>query len=150
MDAVRPSSNAAPSIWYADVATPHWNVGGRPAIGAAGRAAEVVVGFWGSSNMDPATVSGMGGFYTAVLGSPFMDELTEYNTTGLSAANPQTIGHGTLKGTYTIKLSAGGQELTQPLTILKDPASAGTEADIRTQTAMLRDLQTDLESAWGW
>ena len=52
-----------------------------------------------------------------------------------------------LPGTYTIKLSAAGQELTQPLTIRKDPASPGTEADIRTQTAMLRDLQTDLEAA---
>src|SRR4029077_6171860 len=33
-----------------------------------------------------------------------------------------------LPGTYTIKLSAAGQELTQPLTIRKDPASPGTEA----------------------
>src|SRR5436190_6015244 len=50
-------------------------------------------------------------------------------------------------GTYTIKLSAAGQELTQPLTVRKDPASPGTDADIRTQTAMLRDVQTDLEAA---
>jgi len=54
-----------------------------------------------------------------------------------------------LPGTYTIKLSAAGQELTQPLTIRKDPATGGSEADIKTQTAMLRDLQTDLEAAGG-
>jgi len=65
--------------------------------------AEVVVVFWGSSNMDSNTMSGIGGFYTAVLTSPFMDELTEYNTAGLMGTN-QTIGHGTLKGAYTVKL----------------------------------------------
>ena len=52
-----------------------------------------------------------------------------------------------LPGTYTIKLSVGGQTLSQPLTIRKDPASAGTEADIRAQATMLRDIQSDLEGA---
>ena len=37
--------------------------------------------------------------------------------------------------------------LSQPLTVRKDPASAGTEADIRTQATMLRDIQSDLEAA---
>jgi hypothetical protein len=50
-------------------------------------------------------------------------------------------------GTYTVKLSAGGQELSQPLTVKKDPNSAGTEAEIQTQTEMLMDLRKDLESA---
>ena len=49
-------------------------------------------------------------------------------------------------GTYTVKLIAGGQELTQPLTVRKDPNASGTEADIQTQTATLRDLQKDLET----
>ena len=49
-------------------------------------------------------------------------------------------------GTYTVKLIAGGQELTQPLTVRKDPNSGGSDADIQTQTATLRDLQKDLET----
>jgi photosystem II stability/assembly factor-like uncharacterized protein len=49
-------------------------------------------------------------------------------------------------GTYTVKLSAGGQELSQPLIVKKDPNSGGTEADISTQTEMMIDLRKDLDS----
>src|SRR5262249_8433382 len=49
--------------------------------------------------------------------------------------------------TYTVKLSAAGQELSQPLIVRKDPSSVGGEADIKTQITMLRDIQTDLEAA---
>jgi photosystem II stability/assembly factor-like uncharacterized protein len=52
-------------------------------------------------------------------------------------------------GTYTVKLTVGGQELTQPLVVKKDPNSGGTENDIFAQTAMLRDLWTDLDYAAG-
>jgi len=51
-------------------------------------------------------------------------------------------------GTYTVKLIVDGQELgSQSLTVLKDPNSGGSEADIQKQTAMLMDLRNDLESA---
>ena len=50
-------------------------------------------------------------------------------------------------GTYTVKLLAAGQELTQPLIVKKDPNSSGTEAEIQTQVAMLLDLRKDLEKA---
>jgi hypothetical protein len=43
-------------------------------------------------------------------------------------------------GTYTVKLTAGGKELTRELVVKKDPRSAGTEADIRVQIEMLREL----------
>jgi photosystem II stability/assembly factor-like uncharacterized protein len=49
-------------------------------------------------------------------------------------------------GTYTVKLSAAGQELRQPLIVKKDPNSGGTEADINTQTTMMLELRNDLES----
>ena len=52
-------------------------------------------------------------------------------------------------GTYTVKLSVAGRELTRPLTVRKDPNSAGTEADIEAQTALVLDLRRDLESAIG-
>ena len=50
-------------------------------------------------------------------------------------------------GNYTVKLSVDGQELSQTLTIKKDPNSGGSEADIQAQAAMLAELRKDLESA---
>ncbi|HEX6190568.1 MAG TPA: hypothetical protein VFZ40_21125 [Pyrinomonadaceae bacterium] len=49
-------------------------------------------------------------------------------------------------GSYSVKLNVDGQEFTQPLTILKDPNSAGSEADISRQMAILWDLRKDIES----
>ncbi len=50
-------------------------------------------------------------------------------------------------GSYTVKVSVDGRELTQPLTVLKDPHSGGTEADIQSQMTMLFELRGDLERA---
>jgi len=50
-------------------------------------------------------------------------------------------------GTYTVKLSVGGRDYTQPLTVRKDPHSAGTEADIAEQQRMLLDVRRDLDTA---
>ncbi|HXM48835.1 MAG TPA: hypothetical protein VN956_13415, partial [Pyrinomonadaceae bacterium] len=50
-------------------------------------------------------------------------------------------------GTYTVKLTIDGQELSQPLTVLKDPNVAGNDSDIQKQVAMLLDLRKDLEAA---
>jgi photosystem II stability/assembly factor-like uncharacterized protein len=49
-------------------------------------------------------------------------------------------------GTYNVKLTVDGQEYSQPLTILKDPNSGGSEADIQKQMAMLFDIRKDIES----
>ncbi|HEV8566838.1 MAG TPA: hypothetical protein VGQ92_07025, partial [Actinoplanes sp.] len=50
-------------------------------------------------------------------------------------------------GTYTVKVRVGGQELTQPLVVRKDPNSGGTEDEIRTQNGVLVALQGDLSAA---
>ena len=50
-------------------------------------------------------------------------------------------------GTYTVTLEATGQTFNQELTVLKDPNSEGSEADIAAQTAMLLDLRDDLNTA---
>jgi photosystem II stability/assembly factor-like uncharacterized protein len=50
-------------------------------------------------------------------------------------------------GTYTVKLTIGGKEFTQPLTVRKDPHSGGTEADIQAQTAVLTDLRSGMNTA---
>lgn len=48
-------------------------------------------------------------------------------------------------GTYAVKLSVAGREMSQPLVIKKDPNSGGTEADISSQMTMLLDLRKDLD-----
>ena len=50
-------------------------------------------------------------------------------------------------GNYSVKLTVDGKEYTQPLTILKDPSSAGSDADISRQMTLLWDLRKDMESA---
>ena len=50
-------------------------------------------------------------------------------------------------GTYTVKLSVGGRDLTEPLTVRKDPHSGGSEAEIAEQIKMLFELRADIESA---
>jgi hypothetical protein len=50
-------------------------------------------------------------------------------------------------GSYTVKLSAGGRELTQPLTVLKDPHSGGTAEDIQEQMKVLFELREDITRA---
>ena len=56
------------------------------------------------------------------------------------------MGFRAATGKYTVRLRAGGKELTRPLQVLKDPRSAGTEADIREQTAMQIEIREDLNS----
>ncbi len=63
------------------------------------------------------------------------------------AGGGATVGILAPPGTYTVKLSVGGREGTQPLTVRKDPNTAGTEADIQAQTEMLFELRRDLNTA---
>jgi photosystem II stability/assembly factor-like uncharacterized protein len=50
-------------------------------------------------------------------------------------------------GNYTVKLLIGGQELSAPLVVRKDPNSAGTEAEITAQLEMLQEVRKDLDNA---
>ena len=50
-------------------------------------------------------------------------------------------------GTYTVRLTVGTKEFTQPLEVRKDPNSGGSEQDIATQTALRKEIQADLDSA---
>jgi hypothetical protein len=49
-------------------------------------------------------------------------------------------------GTYTVKLTIGGREFTQPLTVRKDPHSGGTEADIQAQMQVLTEVRTGMNT----
>ncbi len=50
-------------------------------------------------------------------------------------------------GAYTMKLTVEGRELTQTLTVRKDPNSEGSESDVQSQTQMLIGVRADLEAA---
>ncbi len=50
-------------------------------------------------------------------------------------------------GRYTVRLNVDGETHEQSLTVLKDPHSAGSEADIAEQTAFLRDVRADIVAA---
>jgi photosystem II stability/assembly factor-like uncharacterized protein len=50
-------------------------------------------------------------------------------------------------GTYSVKLTIGGREFSQPLVVRKDPNSGGSDAEIAEQTRMLLDLRADVEAA---
>jgi hypothetical protein len=50
-------------------------------------------------------------------------------------------------GNYMVKLSVGGREFSQPLAVIKDPYSGGTETDIHAQMTTLFELRRDMERA---
>ncbi|MFT5433104.1 MAG: photosystem II stability/assembly factor-like uncharacterized protein, partial [Myxococcota bacterium] len=50
-------------------------------------------------------------------------------------------------GTYGVTLIIGEREQSTTLTVLKDPNSTGSQADILAQTAVLADLQSDFNEA---
>jgi photosystem II stability/assembly factor-like uncharacterized protein len=50
-------------------------------------------------------------------------------------------------GTYAVRLSAGGQTLTQPFTILRDPAIPSSDADLVESTRMQIKVRDDLTLA---
>ena len=52
-------------------------------------------------------------------------------------------------GEYTVRLALGETEQTSTLTVLKDPNSAGSEADIADQTSLLLELRDALNDAVG-
>jgi len=47
-------------------------------------------------------------------------------------------------GTYTIKMTVDGKDFSQPLKVLKDPHSNGTEGDITIQTKLMGALSDDM------
>lgn len=52
-------------------------------------------------------------------------------------------------GNYSVTLKYGEKEFTQPLKVLKDPKSEGTEAQIGLQNAMIGEIKGDLTDAAG-
>src|SRR5688500_17228580 len=66
---------------------------------------------------------------------------------GRNAPGTSTLAILAPPGNYTVKLTVGGLEQTQPLVVHKDPNSGGTEADIAAQTRTLVAIKNDLDQA---
>ena len=49
-------------------------------------------------------------------------------------------------GVYTVKLAVGDKEFTQKLTVIKDPHSAGSDADILAQTEILLEISRNIDA----
>src|SRR5262249_22766424 len=50
-------------------------------------------------------------------------------------------------GAYTIKLTVDGKDYTEPLKVVKDPHSNGSEGDIQIQTRLMTSLSTEVNGA---
>jgi len=77
---------------------------------------QVAVVFW-TANVDATTQSQIGGFYTTITNSPYLDMLNEYDAVGLNGfadgqpGSNQTIGRGTVIGPYTITPSTNAMTI---------------------------------------
>jgi photosystem II stability/assembly factor-like uncharacterized protein len=52
-------------------------------------------------------------------------------------------------GAYTVRLSAGGQEISQPLMVRKDPNTTGTDADLEAQMRLLFEIRGEVDRVAG-
>ena len=78
--------------------------------------------------------------------NPYSPE-TRYGAEGAAAPGIGRLSMLVPPGTYTVKMNADGKEETQVLVVLKDPASGGSEEEIRQAVAMASTVAADLDSA---
>ena len=82
-----------------------------------------------------------------LLTSPMFADHIEVGDDGRPASGARQISILLPPGRYTVRLNAAGETHEQPLTVIKDPHSAGTEADIAAQVAFLREVRDDVVTA---
>jgi hypothetical protein len=82
-----------------------------------------------------------------LLTSPMYAEHIEVGEDGRPAPGGARISILMPPGRYTVRLTVDGRTHEQPLTVLKDPHSAGTEADIAAQVAFVRAVRDDVVEA---
>jgi len=79
-----------------------------------------------------------------LLTSPMYATHIEVGPEGRPAPGGSRISILRPPGTYTVRLTVDGRQWSQPLTVLKDPNTAGTEADIAAQVAFLEAVREDV------
>ena len=73
----------------------------------------------------------------------------ELDEEGVRGGGPGGLSQLALPGTYTIRLTVGGETYTQELDVLKDPNSQGSESEVRDNFALVSELVSDLDRAVG-
>ena len=81
--------------------------------------------------------------------SPLGAKYIKVGVEGIPAPGVQRLEVAAPIGEYKVKLEVGDRKLSQPLTILKDPGAAGSEADVRAQGDLVRDLLEDVKQLMG-
>jgi photosystem II stability/assembly factor-like uncharacterized protein len=76
--------------------------------------------------------------------SPLLASHVKVGLEGIPAPGVGRIGLLAPPGTYTVKMKVGERELSQPLTVLRDPGSGASEDDLRAQTSLATDLADDV------
>jgi photosystem II stability/assembly factor-like uncharacterized protein len=66
---------------------------------------------------------------------------------GREAPGTGTVSRLMPPGRYTVKLTVNGRDYTQTVNVLKDPNSAGTDAEIAAQDAFVTTVQRDVNEA---
>jgi hypothetical protein len=61
-------------------------------------------------------------------------------------AKPAEVGPIVEPGAYSVRLKADGQTVTQPITVLRDPRSPGSDADINASVKTLLRISDDITS----
>jgi hypothetical protein len=77
--------------------------------------------------------------------TPLFADWIDLGPERMRVTNGMSLRHA--PGTYTVTLDVDGQEYSQQLTVLKDPDSEGTQADIVAQLELLAEVRADYESA---
>jgi hypothetical protein len=65
---------------------------------------------------------------------------------GLTPPSPE--GPLVAPGVYTVRLTVGGKSYTQPVTVVNDPRSPATVADVRAQAALQSKIVDGMKAAW--
>jgi photosystem II stability/assembly factor-like uncharacterized protein len=79
--------------------------------------------------------------------SPLYAEHLVPDSSGRSAPGTSRLSILMPPGRYSVRITAGSVQQTQSLNVLKDPNSAGTDAEIAQQTRMLMAIRRDLTEA---
>jgi photosystem II stability/assembly factor-like uncharacterized protein len=79
--------------------------------------------------------------------SPLGASYIKVGAEGIPAPGIQRVAVTAPVGEYKVKIKIGERELSQPLTLMKDPAAGGSEADVRAQGDLVRDLLDDVRQA---
>ena len=97
---------------------------------------------WWDLREDPSTA-------IVMRNKPLFAEWITLNDKRAGTAPTSTRGFSplVLPGNYTISLKVGDKEYSQPLKLLKDPNSEGTDADVIAQKNLVDQIKKDISSA---